>query len=191
MRNESNMTRVQRYVLLTVVVVLATAMAVPAAAQTNTANFEQFQFNLATPGARAVGMGSAFIGVADDATAAVTNPAGLLALTKPQLYFEFVLGTTPASRLTRADSFFSLVTNQSAGGADFPGFVSVALPVGGRVAVSFARHQFLAYKESFAYEARLSHNGTTDNPQNGTSDFRGASYAGSVAVAVTDRKSVV
>ena len=34
-------------------------------------------FLFATPGARAVGMGKAFVGLADDATAAYSNPAGL------------------------------------------------------------------------------------------------------------------
>jgi len=36
-------------------------------------------------GARAIGMGSAFIGVADDATAASWNPGGLIQLEKPEL----------------------------------------------------------------------------------------------------------
>ena len=36
-------------------------------------------------GARAVGMGGAFIGVADDATAASWNPAGLIQLEKPEM----------------------------------------------------------------------------------------------------------
>lgn len=45
-----------------------------------------FRFN--NPGARALGMGGAFIGVADDATAAFTNPAGLTILTKPELAAE-------------------------------------------------------------------------------------------------------
>jgi long-subunit fatty acid transport protein len=36
-------------------------------------------------GARATGMGSAFIGVADDATAASWNPAGLIQLEKPEI----------------------------------------------------------------------------------------------------------
>ncbi|HEX6899108.1 MAG TPA: hypothetical protein VF789_05315 [Thermoanaerobaculia bacterium] len=39
------------------------------------------QFNLSTPGSRSLGMGGAFIGFADDATAAYTNPAGLTSLT--------------------------------------------------------------------------------------------------------------
>jgi hypothetical protein len=38
-----------------------------------------FRFN--NPGARANAMGGAFIGLADDATAAYTNPAGLTILT--------------------------------------------------------------------------------------------------------------
>ena len=36
-------------------------------------------------GARAIGMGGAFIGIADDATAASWNPAGLIQLEKPEL----------------------------------------------------------------------------------------------------------
>ncbi len=39
-----------------------------AAAQTNDEIFPQFQWNFASPGARANAMGQAFIGVADDAT---------------------------------------------------------------------------------------------------------------------------
>ncbi|HBL28128.1 MAG TPA: hypothetical protein DD490_14945 [Acidobacteria bacterium] len=39
------------------------------------------QFNFISPGARSLGMGGAFIGLADDATAAYTNPAGLTNLT--------------------------------------------------------------------------------------------------------------
>ena len=38
-------------------------------------------------GARAIGMGSAFIAVADDATAASWNPAGLTQLRKPEVSF--------------------------------------------------------------------------------------------------------
>ncbi len=40
-------------------------------------------------GARAVGMGGAFIAVADDATAASWNPAGLTQLRKPEISFAF------------------------------------------------------------------------------------------------------
>lgn len=54
----------------------------------NTETFGGFEFNFNNPGARALGMGGAFIGVADDATAAVTNPAGLVILQRPELSAE-------------------------------------------------------------------------------------------------------
>lgn len=51
--------------------------------------FRSFSLNLQTPGARATAMGGAFIGLADDATAAETNPAGLAILAKPEVSLEY------------------------------------------------------------------------------------------------------
>lgn len=51
--------------------------------------FRSFSLNLSTPGARARAMGGAFIGRADDATAAETNPAGLTILVRPEFSFEY------------------------------------------------------------------------------------------------------
>ena len=51
-------------------------------------------------GARAVGMGGAFIAVADDATAASWNPAGLTQLKKPEISFAY-------SYFKRRDDFSS------------------------------------------------------------------------------------
>jgi hypothetical protein len=45
----------------------------------------QISFNFAGQGARALGMGGAFIGIADDATAISWNPAGLGQLDRPEL----------------------------------------------------------------------------------------------------------
>lgn len=59
------------------------------AADNNSFNLN-FRFN--SPGARACGMGGAFIGLADDATAAYTNPAGLTILTKPEVSIEQKVG---------------------------------------------------------------------------------------------------
>src|SRR6185436_2563794 len=47
-----------------------------------------FRFNFNTPGARAMAMGGAYVGVADDATAADANPAGLCNLTTGQVFVE-------------------------------------------------------------------------------------------------------
>ena len=47
-----------------------------------------FEFNLSNPGARSLALGGAFAGVADDATAAYSNPAGLVILVRPEVSLE-------------------------------------------------------------------------------------------------------
>lgn len=47
------------------------------------------QFSLVPPGARSLGLGGAFIGSADDATAAWSNPAGLVNLFQSEVSLEF------------------------------------------------------------------------------------------------------
>lgn len=49
----------------------------------------QSSFNPVGSGARALGMGGAFIAVADDATAASWNPGGLIQLKKPEISFVY------------------------------------------------------------------------------------------------------
>ena len=56
---------------------------------TNSETFSGFQFNFNNPGARALGMGGAFVAVADDATAVVANPAGLTILQRPEISAEY------------------------------------------------------------------------------------------------------
>ena len=52
--------------------------ALPALAQnTDIESLSGLQFNFGNPGARSLGMGGAFLGLADDASAAEANPAGL------------------------------------------------------------------------------------------------------------------
>ena len=48
----------------------------------------RFSLDLSNPGARSLGMGGAFSGLADDATAAYANPAGLTVLTRPEISLE-------------------------------------------------------------------------------------------------------
>jgi long-chain fatty acid transport protein len=67
---------------------LVTLAAGPALAQSNAEVNAAVQFNFSNPGARSLGLGGAFIGLADDATAAYTNPAGLTNLSKPEVSFE-------------------------------------------------------------------------------------------------------
>ena len=46
------------------------------------------QLSFSDPGARSMGFGGAFVGLADDATAAIANPAGLAQLIKPEVSIE-------------------------------------------------------------------------------------------------------
>ena len=49
------------------------------------ANLPAIPFDILPPGARSLGLGGAFVGVADDATAAEANPAGMTILTRPEI----------------------------------------------------------------------------------------------------------
>ncbi len=118
-------------------------------ALTNEDVFAQFQFNFITPGARATGMGGAFIGLADDATAAVSNPAGLTALTDPEISaeFKYITYTTEqifenARRWTeiRRMEFEDSVTS-------IP-FASIVYPIN-QFVVSLYRQESANYKSSY------------------------------------------
>jgi long-subunit fatty acid transport protein len=47
-----------------------------------------FEFSFSNPGARSLGFGGAFVALADDATAAFANPAGLIQLARPEISLE-------------------------------------------------------------------------------------------------------
>jgi long-subunit fatty acid transport protein len=68
---------------------VAFCVALPLAAQnTDIESLSGLQFNFGNPGARSLGMGGAFLGLADDASAAEANPAGLTILRKPEVSIE-------------------------------------------------------------------------------------------------------
>ena len=74
-------------------------------AQTDETIFREFQFDFSTPGARANAMGRAFVGLADEATAAYSNPAGLSVLKRPELSLEFRHNTNGFGTLENTDTF--------------------------------------------------------------------------------------
>ncbi len=88
----------------------------------------QLIVNLSAPGARASAMGGAFIGVADDATTAVTNPAGLSNLSIPEVYGEFKV----------SDSSCQFC---GTGTSAYLSFASIAVPLNSRMTVAAFRHQ--------------------------------------------------
>src|SRR5262249_58274528 len=69
--------------------ILIALVTVPLAAQnTDIESLAGLQFNFGNPGARSLGMGGAFLGLADDASAAEANPAGVTILRKPEVSIE-------------------------------------------------------------------------------------------------------
>lgn len=84
---------------------VAALLALPAAAQNvDIEALSGLQFNFANPGARSLGMGGAFLGLADDASAAEANPAGLTILRKPEISLE-VRNYAEAQLLTTSGTF--------------------------------------------------------------------------------------
>lgn len=124
-------------------------LAVPSFAQnTDIEALSGLQFNFANPGARSLGMGGAFLGLADDASAAEANPAGLTVLTKPEISIE---GRNFETRQTfnTSGTFPDLDTttfNAFSRTAELS-FGSVVIPVG-NFALAAYYHQPLRYKNN-------------------------------------------
>lgn len=131
-----------------------------AEAQTNERAYESFASRPLIPGARAIGMGKAFVGIADDATAAASNPAGLSNLLDPEVSFEWAHTDLKTERMIGLNP---LRTVQSSVVVQFPTFGSAVLPLG-RLTLAgfhFARQR---YKEEFRIP-NFDSNGTV--PQGG------------------------
>jgi len=120
---------------------------------TNSETFSGFQFNFNNPGARSLGMGGAFVAVADDATAVIANPAGLVILQRPELSAEVkftryrntieAFSNTPAEAL--GDNFDSKDFHDS---VVTPSFFSFVYPGERLVVAAFIREQ-INYKSTF------------------------------------------
>ena len=112
--------------------------------------FRDFPFNLVNPGARALGLGGAFISQADDSTAAQSNPAGLLNLRRPELFAEIRSrrydSSVASSNTTLDNPFFQ--GNVTTGAISepersfSPSFLSYVIPFK-HVAVGFSRLESL------------------------------------------------
>ncbi|MBK6725731.1 MAG: hypothetical protein IPG63_00495 [Xanthomonadales bacterium] len=115
------------------------------------------QFNFSAPGARSLAMGGAFIGLADDATAAFSNPAGLVQLASPEVSMEFRANDFSTeyahSGSFTADPFSTAGVNYREADSDARGlsFLSAVLPREDW-AIAFYRHEFLNYQTAFRTE---------------------------------------
>jgi long-chain fatty acid transport protein len=134
-------------ILLFVVLLIASF----AFAQTNERVYEELGFRFVTPGARAIAMGKTFVGVADDATAAYTNPAGLSNLLEPEFSFEFMSTDIKHVRFVPSESG----ETQTFGNRVYaPSFFSYALPYR-NFTFSLFRNVVQDYSEQFQLPSRL------------------------------------
>lgn len=179
--------------------------AVPAilAAQTTGGIEAGVQFDFSLPGARSLGMGGAFVSVADDATAAQANPAGLIALSKPEISVEG-RGWNFFSNVPSSGHAFGSPTNvgiDTVSGLQFSelkdtnfgaGLISAVFP-SEKWAVSVYRHQFVNFTNRIEGEGpfRTSTLGVERfNPSRGQIDLDIVSYGGSAAVRLGEQLSI-
>jgi hypothetical protein len=117
------------------------------------------EFSFSNPGARAMGFGGAFIGLADDATAAYANPAGLVQLVEPEISLETRAWThdTPFTAGGRAagqpsglgiDTLPGLAQGVSSEEARGLSFLSWVQPLG-RWSLALYRHQLARFESRF------------------------------------------
>jgi len=144
--------------LLVLVAMMLTAT--PARAQTDEDHFQTFPFNFSNPGARSTAMGGAFIGLADDASAAVANPAGLTSLGRKQIYLEYKTLNAPVVILPAFNSLAGGIGSLTGQIRNMPSFINFAMPVNDKITIAVSEHEFLSYKNSFLL-------GGTADPQGG------------------------
>ena len=130
------------------------ALLVPAAGSAQV--LTNIEFSFSNPGARSLGFGGAFVALADDATAAFANPAGLVQLGRPEVSLEgrFWSYASPYTAGGRALGEPSGLGIDTADGpirvdsrADLSGisFVSVVYPRG-RWSFALYRHQLQRFE---------------------------------------------
>ncbi len=107
-----------RFSLPTAALLLAAGIAI--------AQEEQLEYNFLGAGARANGMGDAFVAVADDATAIFWNPAGLFLLDQPETSFGFQFASEKVEQERRRQML--LFASDEPGASAGLSFASFVLP---------------------------------------------------------------
>lgn len=131
------------------------AASLPAAAITNIETNATIPFSFSNPGARSLAMGGAFLGLADDATAAYTNPAGLtrLGISKQfsaefrQLSFETPYAASGNFGIRPFD-LSGVNYNKASDDANELAFIAAVLPQE-NWSLAFYRHQLLNYRNGY------------------------------------------
>jgi long-subunit fatty acid transport protein len=166
------------------------------------------RFDFLTPGARSLAMGGAFLGAADDATAAFSNPAGLARLRRIEVSIEgrfrrtetsFLAGGRISGSITGRglDTVAGPVYGTDVDARFGPAFVSVVAPAG-RIRWAAYRHELARSDNTFQSDGvfeRLTFAGVTndenrDIPLAGRRRIAIDVYGGSLAVSLSPRVAV-
>ncbi len=159
---------------------LASVPGSPAAGQVQLA----FEFSYSNPGARSLGFGGAFVALADDATAAFANPAGLTQLVEPEVSVEgrHLSYSTPFARSGRGsgeptglgiDTERGIVLGSSEEDLTELSFLSFVYPRK-RWSVALYRHLPASFEFAVDTQGLFGDAATTEGP---------VSYAGTVRLA--------
>ncbi len=152
------------------------------------------QFDFLNPSARSLGLGGAFVGLADDATAALVNPAGLIALTRREMsaegrYRRFTQPFLSGGRLSGtatgqgqdvvAGPEFDRIGDSSVG----PSFVSFVYPRG-RSRLAVFGHELIRVDQAFSSRGPFQSRGfdTRDTALSATRTLTIDSFGASLAV---------
>jgi long-subunit fatty acid transport protein len=155
------------------------------------------QFDFLNPGARSLALGSAFAGLADDATSGFTNPAGLTILRFPEVSFEGRIRRLQTSflsggRLTGAVSNRGIDTvngpqyGTGVDGSAGPSFMSFVFPAD-RWAVAAYRHEFVRVAQAFESSGVFQGEGTREQALRGRRELQMNAYGVSAAVRAGGR----
>ena len=110
------------------------------------------QFNFGNPGARSLGMGGAFLGLADDASAAEANPAGLTILRKTEVSIE-ARDTVIAQDFVTGGTYPFITTEDFGSRRKDISFAAVVIPTNAGV-FAFYYHRPLSYRNNVDLSAR-------------------------------------
>jgi hypothetical protein len=151
------------------------------------------QFSFSDPGARSMGFGGAFVALADDATAAFANPAGLVQLATPELSVEgrhwsystpFTVGGRVEGQPSGIgiDTMPGISTARSEDDVGAISFLSVAYPKR-KWSLAFFRHQLADFE--FHGETQGLFGGGSDRGQVRIFDQRGMSHIELVSYGIS------
>lgn len=167
----------------------------PAFAITSVENNSTIPFSFSNPGARSLAMGGAFLALADDATAAYTNPAGLTSLgLEQQVSAEFRANSYD---VPYANSGTASIDPLNLSGVNYGNasddisdlsFLSWVLPRD-TWALALYRHQLLNYESNYTTEPIVFGNFFT-NPYRAKTDLEIVSYGASFAYNFNDSLSI-